>query len=52
MVPPSHNPFLAGVQTCNIGSLADLRLNGTKKHRKISKNAPSGDGGGIVAFSP
>ena len=23
-----------------------------KKHRKISKNAPSGDGGGIAAFRP
>ena len=52
MVPPSHNPFLAGVQTCNIGSLADLRLNGTEKAQANIVKSPSVIGGGIVAFSP
>ena len=40
MVPPSHNPFLAGVQTCNIGSLADLRLNGTEKAQENIEKYP------------
>lgn len=52
MVPPSHNPFLAGVQTCNIGSLADLRLNGTKKAQANIVKSPLLGGGGIAAFRP
>lgn len=40
MVPPSHSPFLAGVQTCNIGSLADLHLNGTEKAQENIEKCP------------
>lgn len=52
MVPPSHNPFLAWVQTCNIGSLADLRLNGTEKAQANIVKSPLLGGGGIAAFRP